>query len=183
MNTKRLVYIAIFTALITVGGLVSVPIPFTQVELSFQTVFVIMAGLMLGGRDGALAVLVYVAMGLLGLPVFTKGGGLGYVVMPSFGYLIGFPIGAFLTGVLRSRIKNVTRGNAFICALIGMIPVYAIGVTYQVLILYYYVGSTWAAAIGGVPAIGVLLLKDAVLVGFAAALYPAVYRAMRYRAA
>ena len=71
MNTKRLVYIAIFTALVTVGGLISVPIPFTQVELSFQTVFVIMAGLVLGGRDGALAVLVYIAMGLLGLPVFN----------------------------------------------------------------------------------------------------------------
>ena len=71
MSTRRLVYIAIFTALITVGGLTSVPIPFTQVQLSFQTVFVITAGLVLGGRDGALAVLVYIAMGLFGLPVFT----------------------------------------------------------------------------------------------------------------
>lgn len=183
MNTKRLVYIAIFTALITVGGLISVPIPFTQIELSFQTVFVIMAGLVLGGRDGALAVLVYIAMGLLGLPVFTKGGGLGYVFMPSFGYLIGFPIGALVAGALRTRIKDVTRGKVFLCALAGMIPIYIVGVTYQVLILYYYVGSTWAAAIGGVPAIGVLLLKDAVLVGFASALYPAVHRAMRYRTA
>ncbi len=183
MNTKRLVYIAIFTALVTVGGLISVPIPFTQVELSFQTVFVIMAGLVLGGRDGALAVLVYIAMGLLGLPVFTKGGGLGYVFMPSFGYLIGFPIGALVSGVLRSRIKDVTRGKAFLCALVGMIPVYIVGVTYQVLILYYYIGSTWAAAIGGVPAIGVLFLKDAVLVGFASVLYPAVRRAVRYRTA
>ena len=89
MNTRRLVSIAVFTALITVGGLISVSIPFAQVQLSFQVVFVVMAGLCLGGRDGALAVLVYIAMGLIGLPVFTQGGGIGYVLMPSFGYLLG----------------------------------------------------------------------------------------------
>ncbi len=183
MNTKRLVSIAVFTALIIVGGLISVPIPFTQVEMSFQTVFVIMAGVMLGGRDGALAVLVYLAMGLLGLPVFTKGGGLGYVVMPSFGYLLGFPIGAFVSGVLCSRMKTATRGKVFLSALIGMVPVYIIGITYQVLILYYYTGSTWAAAIGGVPAILVLYVKDAVLCGFTAALYPSIKRALRSRKA
>ena len=173
-----MVYIAMFTALITVGGLISVPIPFTQVEVSLQTVFVIAAGLVLGGTDGALSVLVYLAMGLLGLPVFTKGGGLQYVFMPSFGYLIGFPIGAFFSGALCKRIKLKTRGKVFLCALVGCVPIYVIGVTYQVLILYYYLHSAWAAAIMGVPAIGVLLLKDMVLCGLCAALYPSVIRAI-----
>lgn len=168
-----------FTALITVGGLISVPIPFTQVEVSLQTVFVIMAGLVLGGMDGALSVLVYIAMGLFGLPVFTKGGGPQYVFMPSFGYLIGFPMGAFVCGTLCKRIKSATRGKVFLCAMIGCIPIYAIGVTYQVLILYYYLHSTWAAAIMGVPAIGVLLIKDLVLCGGCAILYPSLMRAMR----
>lgn len=183
MTTKRLVYIAIFTALIVIGGLVSVPIPFTQIELSFQTLFVIMAGIILGGRDGALAVLVYIAMGLLGLPVFTQGGGLGYVVKPSFGYLIGFPIGAFVTGILCSRLKKPVRGKIFMCALVGMVPIYAIGITYQVLILYYYIGSAWAAIVAGVPAVLVLLLKDSVLCGLTSALYPSLKRAVRGRTA
>lgn len=177
-TTKRLVYIAVFTALIILGGLVSVPIPFTQVEVSFQTVFVITAGLVLGGRDGALSVLVYIAMGLFGLPVFTKGGGPQYVFMPSFGYLIGFPIGALIAGVLRKRIKLVTRGKVFLCALIACVPVYAIGVTYQVLILYYYLHSAWAAVIAGVPAIGVLFVKDAVLCGLTSAMYPSLRKAL-----
>lgn len=168
-----------FTALIIVGGLISVPIPFTQVEVSLQTVFVIAAGLVLGGVDGALSVLVYLAMGLLGLPVFTKGGGLHYIFMPSFGYLIGFPIGAFVSGMLCKRITRVTRGKVFLCALIGCVPIYAIGVTYQVLILYYYLHSTWAAAIMGVPAVGVLLIKDMVMCGGCAALYPSLTHAMR----
>lgn len=176
MNTKRLVYIAIFTALTAVGGLISVPIPFTQVEVSLQTPIVIAAGLFLGGIDGALAVLIYVVMGLLGLPVFTKGGGIGYVLMPSFGYLIGFPIGAFVTGMVFSHMKRTTRGRAFVAGLCGMVPIYLIGATYQVLIVYYYIGSTFAAAVGGLPAIVVLAIKDAVLCGFAAVLYPSVSR-------
>ena len=173
--------IAVFTALIIVGGLISVPIPFTQVEVSLQTLFVITAGLLLGGRDGALAVIVYLAMGLLGLPVFTQGGGLAYVFKPSFGYLIGFPIGALVSGAMCGRLKNVTRGKAFLCALAGMIPIYVFGVTYQVLILYYYTGITLAAAIGGVPAVGVLFIKDAVMCGLTASLYPSLKRALRHR--
>lgn len=181
MNARRLVSIAVFTALITVGGLVSVPIPFAQVELSFQTLFVIMAGMLLGGRDGALSVLVYIVMGLLGLPVFTQGGGIMYVFKPSFGYLIGFPIGALVSGALCSRHKSLSRGRAFVYALVGMIPVYITGVVYQTLILYYYVGSAWGAVVGGLPAIAVLALKDAVLLGLASSLYPALKRAVRGR--
>lgn len=154
------------------------PIPFTQIQLSFQTVFVVMAGLVLGARDGALAVLIYIAMGLLGIPVFTSGGGVGYVFMPSFGYLIGFPISAFLAGKISARGKG-TRARAFASALIGMIPAYVIGMTYQVLILYYYTGIEWAAAIGGLPAVLVLAVKDAVLLGVVASVYPAIMRALR----
>ena len=182
MNTRRLVAIAVFTALIVLGGLISVPIPFTQVEVSFQTVFVIMAGLVLGGRDGALSVLVYLAMGLLGLPVFTQGGGIAYVFKPSFGYLIGFPIGALLAGTVMSRGKRKTRSRAFAAALVGMIPAYLIGVTYQMLILYYYIGSSLGAVVSGLPAIAVLAVKDAALCGLVASIYPALMRAVGSRA-
>lgn len=181
MNTKRLVSVTVFTALIIVGGLVSVPIPFTQVELSFQTVFVISAGLLLGGRDGALAVLVYVAMGLFGLPVFTQGGGPQYVLMPSFGYLVGFILGALVCGAVNSRIKYPTRGRAFLCALIGCVPIYVLGIAYQVLILYFYLGNTFAAAVTGIPAVCVLFVKDATLVGLVSMIYPSLDRALKPR--
>lgn len=183
MSTKRLVSIAVFTALITIGGLISVPIPFSPVEISLQTVFVIAAGLLLGGRDGALAVLVYVTMGLFGLPVFTRGGGPQYVFMPSFGYLIGFPIGAFTAGAICGKLKKHTRGKVFLCALAGCVPIYLIGATYQVIILYYYLGNAFGAAISGLPALAVLLVKDGVLCGFVASIYPSLSRALRYRSA
>ncbi len=179
MNTRRLVMIAVFTALIVVGGLVSVPIPYTQVQLSFQTVFVIMAGILLGGTDGALSVLVYIVMGLSGLPVFTQGGGIGYVLMPSFGYLIGFPLSALISGALCARFKRRDRSRIFAAALLGMIPTYVIGIAYQVLILYYYIGSAWSAVIGGIPAILVLAVKDGVLLGLVSILCPVLDRALR----
>ncbi|MCH5350488.1 MAG: biotin transporter BioY [Clostridiales bacterium] len=180
MTTRRLVYIAVFTALIIVGGLISVPIPFTSVEVSLQTVFVLMAGLLLGARDGAIAVAVYLIMGLLGLPVFTKGGGIAYVFQPSFGYLIGFVIGAFLSGAVVNRFKKrKTAGKAFIAALVGMIPVYVLGVSYQVLIMYYYLHTTFAAALASVPAVMVLAVKDAVLCGLVSMLYPALSKVIK----
>ncbi len=168
-------------SLIVVGGLVSVPVPFTPIELSFQTLFVIMAGLVLGGADGALAALVYSVMGLLGLPVFTQGGGVAYVLKPSFGYLIGFPIGALVSGAICSKFKNKTSGKVFIAALVGMIPIYVVGITYQVAIVTLYMGNTFAAAISGVPSVCVLWVKDAALCGLIASLYPALRRALRYR--
>lgn len=170
---------AVFVALIIVGGFISVPIPFTDVQLSFQTVFVIAAGLVLGAGDGALAVVVYIAMGLIGLPVFTQGGGIGYVLMPSFGYLLGFPIGAAVAGAINKRFKKVSHGGAFFASLIGMIPIYVIGMSYQVLIVFLHLGKSFGVALGGLPAILVLGVKDAVLCGLTASLYPALYRAMR----
>ena len=87
-KTVRLVLCALFAALIAVGAFIKIPIPY--IPLTLQTLFTMLAGLMLGGRLGAISVCVYVAIGLAGLPVFTQGGGQMYVLKPTFGYLIGF---------------------------------------------------------------------------------------------
>ncbi|MCB5624660.1 biotin transporter BioY, partial [Bifidobacterium animalis] len=63
---------------------------------TLQFFFVLLAGILLGPKLGALAVLLYVVIGLLGLPIFAAGGGLAYIVRPSFGYLIGFIAGAYV---------------------------------------------------------------------------------------
>ena len=92
---------ALFTGLIIVGAFIKIPIP--NVPLTLQVMFTNLAGLVLGSRLGALSVLTYVLLGLAGIPVFTSGGGIGYVLMPTFGYLIGFIIGTFAAGRIVER--------------------------------------------------------------------------------
>ena len=74
-------YCALFTVLIAVGALINVPIPVCPFTLQFF--FTTMAGIILGGKKGAISVALYTALGLLGLPVFAEGGGFWYVLFPS----------------------------------------------------------------------------------------------------
>ena len=95
MTTKRLIRISYFTMLTIIGGLLKIPVG--EVSFTLQTLFVISAGMFLGAKDGAAAQLVYMIIGLIGIPVFTQGGGIYYIFKPSFGYILAFPLGAFLT--------------------------------------------------------------------------------------
>ena len=78
MKTRALAFTALFAALTAAGAFVSIPVG--PVSITLQFLFTAMAGILLGRRCGALSQLVYVALGLLGLPIFTRGGGLGYVL-------------------------------------------------------------------------------------------------------
>ena len=98
MTTKRLVRISYFTLLTVVGGLIKIPAG--PVSFTLQTLFVILAGFVLGARDGMFSQVAYMLIGLIGLPVFTGGGGFGYVFQPSFGYIVGFCFGAFASGMM-----------------------------------------------------------------------------------
>ena len=91
LTTKKITYCAIFTALITIGAFIQIPVPFMD-YFTLQFFIVLLAGILLGSKLGALAVLLYVVIGLLGLPIFAAGGGLAYIVRPSFGYLIGLSL-------------------------------------------------------------------------------------------
>lgn len=95
----------LFAALTAGGAFIRIPVPYVPITL--QTFFVILSGIFLGPKFGALSQLIYLAVGLMGVPVFSNGGGPGYVLQPTFGYLLGFPIAAYLIGVLlRTKMKN-----------------------------------------------------------------------------
>lgn len=87
-RTLRLVRIAIFVALIIVGAFVKFPIGIVPVSMQFA--FCMFASLMLGGLDSFICVAIYIVMGLIGIPVFSAGGGFAYVLQPTFGYILGF---------------------------------------------------------------------------------------------
>lgn len=136
LSTKDIAQIALFAALTAVGAFIRVPLPF--VPFTLQTFFVALSGALLGARKGMMAQLLYVVIGLLGVPIFTKGGGLGYVFQPSFGYLVGFILSAWLTGRLVERLKELKILKVFACILAGLAVTYLLGVTHLYLISNLY---------------------------------------------
>lgn len=88
VNVRNLSLMALFAALTAVGAFITIPVP--PVPFSLQIFFAILAGALLGSRQGAMSIVIYLLLGLCGLPVFTKGAGLSYLLQPTFGYLLGF---------------------------------------------------------------------------------------------
>lgn len=99
----RTVAVLVFAVLTAAAARVAVPLPGTAVPLTLQVGAVLVAGLVLGPRLGALSQATYLAMGVVGLPVFAAGGGAAYLLGPTGGYLLAFPAGAALAGLSARR--------------------------------------------------------------------------------
>ncbi|WYM80159.1 biotin transporter BioY [Methanolobus sp. ZRKC2] len=124
-------FASLFAALIAMGAYAKIPIPFSPVPITLQVFFVLLAGAMLGARWGTLSVIVYMLLGVVGLPVFSGGSsGLGVLFGPTGGYLIGFVIAAFLIGTLSEKkgTSNIPLNAIFMLA--GLCVIYLLGVTY-----------------------------------------------------
>jgi biotin transport system substrate-specific component len=135
-TTKELILTALFTALIAVGAFIQVPVPF--VPFTLQIAFTTMAGLILGKRLGTMSVLLYIIIGLIGVPIFAKGGGIGYVFQPTFGYILGFIAGTYITGTIAEREKFPSIKNLLFASFMGMAVVFIIGLIYFYLIKNLY---------------------------------------------
>lgn len=125
---RTLVRLVIWTALISVGGWLSIPIP--GVPLTLQTLFVIMAGLAEGPKIGALASGLYLLAGIVGLPVFSGGfAGPGIFGQPSAGFALAFPLGAALSGLAARQARGgaYSFGRAFIMCALGSMCILALG--------------------------------------------------------
>ena len=138
-KTKQLVFCSLFTALIAVGAFIKIPLP--VVPFTLQYLFTMLAGLILGPRLGTISVTAYMLLGLAGLPIFTEGGGLWYVLKPSFGYIIGFCIGTYVTGTLAARLKKRTVARYLAANLAGLAVVYAAGMIYYYVICNYVLNT------------------------------------------
>ncbi|MCD8201888.1 MAG: biotin transporter BioY, partial [Clostridia bacterium] len=120
---------AIFVALMVAGTYVS--IPFWPVPLTFQTVICILSGLMTGWKKGMISMTVYMVMGLIGIPVFSAGGaGFSYVMMPTFGYIIGFIFAAGAAGLIRGKNVKGSYRRYLVAAVVAFFVNYAIGIPY-----------------------------------------------------
>jgi biotin transport system substrate-specific component len=143
---------------------VSMPLPFTPVPLSLSNFGVLLVGLLLGSRRGFAALLLYLAEGSGGLPVFAAGS-LG-LSGPTAGYLVAYPLVAFVTGWLREHFPRSFARYILACVA-GEVLLFAAGVTWIV----FYLHSPWsqAAAFGLYPFVAGEVLKVSGAAGIAAA--------------
>lgn len=164
---------AIFVALMIAGAYIKIPFPF--MPLTFQTVFAVSAGLLLGWKKGMIAMAAYAVMGLIGIPVFSGGGGIFYVTMPSFGYILGFIASAGVAGIAHSRNKKIWQ--TVLLALAAYLVDYVFGIAYFIAVwqLNGYSGLWHAVAVYNL----FYMPKDAVLTLLAAFLAVAVTPAIR----
>lgn len=128
-----LALIGTFAALTAVCSLVGVPVGPSGVPITLQTFAVLLAGAVLGARRGALAVLLYLAVGFAGLPIFAQGvGGPATFARPSLGYLLAFPLAAWLVGLIVERLGRrgwaVRTGVVVAAGIAASLVIYAIGV-------------------------------------------------------
>ena len=135
VSVRDLVSCALFAALIAVGTFVKIPTPL--LPLTLQTLFVVLAGLVLGEKLGAVAAGIYAAAGLMGLPVFAAGGGIGYLLNPTFGYILSFIAGAWAAGFVAERLRPGMR-TWMLAGLTNLAVLYALGMAYYYPIANYY---------------------------------------------
>ncbi|PID40865.1 MAG: BioY family transporter [Proteobacteria bacterium] len=175
LQLKRMVYASLMAALTAAGAYIAIPVG--PVPIVLQNLFVMLAGLLLGGRWGLISIGVYLLAGAVGLPVFAGGtGGVGKFVGPTGGYLLGFVAAAYLIGVFSER----GRGRVVVDILAmtaGTIVIYAFGVTW----LKMVTGMSFskAVAVGMLPFLIGDALKIAVAIPIARALRPMIDGSLR----
>lgn len=152
MKTRDMILISMFAALTAVGAFIKIPTPIVPFTLQF--VFCAYAGIFLGAKHGLYSQLLYVGIGLIGIPIFASGGGITYIFQPTFGYLIGFIVCAFVIGKLTESLTQIKLWRILGAVLSGLFFVYFFGVAYLYMIVNLYLGK--AMTVKGAIAAGFL---------------------------
>lgn len=138
-SSKNATYIGLFATLIMIGAFIKIPVPILPFTL--QYLFVCLSALLLGAKYASLSVIIYVALGLIGLPIFTAGGGLSYIFFPTFGYLLGFILSAFIIGIISSKTTPNIK-NYIMASIIGLLALHIVGIPYYYIISHYVIKNT-----------------------------------------
>lgn len=189
LSTTDIVYCGLFAALIAIGAFIKIMIPVGAFEVTFslQFFFALLAGILLGARLGFLSVLAYLVIGLVGVPVFAHGGGPGYLLRPTFGFLIGFAAAAYLAGLISEKLSKRGFLTLLLATFVAEMGYYACGLIYY-FILFNFV-LTNGSSIGVVELLSVWFLStvipDFILCVLASRLgmrlYPVFHRGARVR--
>ncbi len=175
-STRDITMTAVFAALAVVAA-VLVRYGGSIVPFSLMPFVALLAGGVLGARLGALSIVVYILLGLVGVPVFATPpfGGPAYALQPTFGMLIGFVACAYVVGTLLKNREERGFAHYFLSMVVGVVVIYLIGLPYLYVILNFYLGQAVSVVkvlyIGFIPFIVLDLVKAAVAAIMARALY------------
>lgn len=165
LSIRDMTRVALFASLICIASLVLKFGGEGAVPFSILPFMVMLSGAILGPRLGSLSVGVYVLIGLMGAPVFAKApfGGLAYIFQPTFGFLPGFVLAAYVIGKLMGDSPVSSLGKYLVVMVVGTAVIYLVGIPYLYGIVKLYYGkpfSLWKAVeIGLLPFIGLDILK------------------------
>ena len=154
-TARRVIGVAVFAVATAISAKISLPLPGTPVPFTFQPLVVMLAGALLGARLGAASQIAYLAMGMAGLPVFAAGGGAAYLLGPTGGYLMAYPLAAFVVGALMA--PGIAR--TVVALLAGLATIYAGGLA--------WISATGSFDLAVVWGLQPFVLADLVKVGLA----------------
>lgn len=158
LEIRQIPFIALFAGLTSIFGYIQIPLPFSPVPITAQTLAVMLAGSILPPKSAFLSMLVFLLLGALGLPVFHGGSsGIGILFGPTGGFLISWPIAAYIMALINKKLKPNFAYTFLLNILGGIIIVYAIGVPY--LAYSTKIGIRAAILSGALPFIAGDLLK------------------------
>jgi biotin transport system substrate-specific component len=170
------------TALTAAAAQVSLPLPFTPIPLTIQPMVVLLGGAVLGARAGAVSQLLYLAIGVAGLPVFAASPllpqGAARLLGPTGGYLMAYPAAAFLAGWLAGRGFDRRYLTTVLAMLAGLAVIYASGAAWLAFVLS---PSNPSLALSAALRGGVFpfILADGVKLLFAAGVMPLAWKLLR----
>jgi len=166
-NLRMLLLASLLATLTAVGAVIRIPM--FPVPITLQTFFVLLAGGLLGPIWGGTSMLIYLTLGLAGLPVFVGGSGIGIVLSPTFGYLLAFPISAYYVGKMFEKLKKFStkkrqRLKYLVHLVFGLLLIYPFGIFHLWIIKNLYIGEVFpfkqAVFVGFIFLIPGLLLKS-----------------------
>ena len=142
------------------------------VPITMQTLVVLLSGALLGSKRGAFSQITYLSMGLVGIPWFARGGGMAYIMSPTFGYLIGFVLAAYFIGWLCERGFDRQLKKAVLAMFFGNVLIYIPGLLW----LTKFIGFNEVLALGLYP----FILGDLLKILLAATLLSLAWKRCRW---
>lgn len=127
MKTRDLTKIAICVAILCISAYISIPLPFTPAMITAQTLVVNIIALILKPKESFIAIIVYISIGIIGIPVFSGAtAGIGKLLGPTGGFILGFLVAVPIISVIRTK-YNTVKGYLVTTIFIGMPLIYLIG--------------------------------------------------------